>query len=244
MKSISLSFKGPFRGELFKNKDTHNLPEGSWLPGVYIWGFMISGRFIPYYVGKHQTSIAGRIRTHISDITKKESTYMRLRKEYMEGFGDFEAFYKDKKFPMISTNSRKEILPKWFVDEEDHFSNRIAYLNNRKFIEKKAKLVDKMKDYPKSLLDNIDDYLSDNIYELHVMYAHCSYDSLDIRQTEFYEFIEAFTRYHLKGKTVSKSLSFDKMTKMMNGLDKIEITNVVDYGSVFKNETSMDFDGY
>ena len=54
-------------------------------PGVYVWGFMNTDKFIPYYVGEAIDSIFKRIKQHKYDIEKANSTYVRLSPGYMTG---------------------------------------------------------------------------------------------------------------------------------------------------------------
>jgi len=236
MQSINLDFKGPFDNKLFR-KDGQQRPE---LPGVYIWGFMINEQFIPYYVGKHQSSIANRISDHIHDITKDDSTYMRLTRAYMEDVKS--PYFSDPNFPLIATNFRKDRLPAWFKENKEHFSKRISYLNNLEFIQQHNSGVTKVKDYPISLMDGIDDYLSDNIGRLRVMYAECQYSSTYGVKKDFYELIEAFTKFHLKGKTVSKSLPFATLKQRLE--DSVKISINADYRTIFKDSISDEFPGY
>lgn len=247
MKSIRLNFSRPLHNSLFQGEDVQKLPEGSAGPGVYIWGFMIHERFIPYYVGKHQSSIAQRIQNHIADISKPGSTYMRLTRAYMEGLDGIDPFFEDENFPLITANWSKEKLPAWFDKSKDHFNPRISYLNNRSYLLLNGiNVPNKQKDYPISLMNNADNYLKNNLDNLHVMYADCLHQYPEIKPSDYYELIEAVTKYHLRGRTVSKSLPFEKIEKIMisTGLDNIEVANVCDHRSIFKDNISMDFPGY
>ncbi len=87
------------------------VPDNSDRPGVYIWGFEIKGRFIPYYTGKSESSIAKRIDQHVFDLLKPDSTYARLSKDYMEGNNPF---FSDALFYVQTSNWPKNKLPKWF----------------------------------------------------------------------------------------------------------------------------------
>jgi hypothetical protein len=83
-------------------------------PGIYLWGFKYDhngaifldeghstmGRFIPYYVGKSENTIAQRIDQHLHNIIMDNSTYMRLTLAYMN------EFFIDPYFPFLSFMQR------------------------------------------------------------------------------------------------------------------------------------------
>jgi hypothetical protein len=253
MKSINLEFKGPFHNDRFCD-DCQTFPEDSDLPGVYIWGFKTktNDRFIPYYVGKRQTSIAERIRDHLKDIREnKDSTKMRFTKAYMEGDG-IKPFYKEDEFHLITSNWSKNKLPSWFTDRKEYYLERIEYLNNRGFFELKSIPINKKLsrgDYPYSNIIGGYNYLWRHVEDIWVMYAsydhsHIYIDNNDIK--DVHEIIEAFTKFHLKGITVSKSLSLNTMNNKMNKLniEDITIVNIKSHKDVFKEEPSELFPGY
>jgi len=238
---VDLTFHEPCGYRRFSDKV---VPPGSERPGVYIWGFEIKERFIPYYVGKHQTSIASRIAKHVIDIKKDDSTYMRLSKAYMEEVDKVTPYYQDEFFPLITRNWSKTKLPRWFKGNMDHFKNRIIYLNNAEYMHEVGVEVSKQKDYPISLIPGASDYLKDNIHNMKVMHAECSKGGHVVADTVFYEMVEAYVKYHLKGKTVSKSLSFDELQRLQNdhGI-QIQIANKSSFPQ-FKDEISIKFPGY
>lgn len=257
MKSIYLEFKGPFPGELFVKKDLSRNDKiifrksdavlrdpDSELPGVYVWGFMVNGKFIPYYVGKHHVSIASRIHDHIKDILKPNSTYVRLSKDYMEGPNPY---YCDNKYPFETYSSGRNKLPGWVKDQSyEYFEDKIIYMNNKPFLEKKYNeicLIENQKDYPINLIgDDRYDYLSANINKLYVGFiSYGSSDYYGLSKVTFFEFMETFVKYSLKGRTGSKSWSFDTMNKIHF---EFKIGNLDSYKDVFKPKPSEEFLGY
>ncbi len=84
-------------------------------PGIYIWGFLdpnnAKTNFIPYYVGDSASSILGRIATnsnsHLNDIYKETSTYIRLTTDYFLGI-NMVPFYSDEFYPVFLYNSKQE----------------------------------------------------------------------------------------------------------------------------------------
>ena len=246
MQTISLTFSGPVHIESFSN----NFPENAKEPGVYIWGFMQQKKFIPYYVGKHQTSVSARLQNHLHDIKKDASTYMRLTKAYMEGTDTVTPYYLDDKFPLITRNYRKSVLPKWYSDNLAYFKDRIAYLNSESFLRTKG--VTEIKkigrgDCPISNLSDKSDYLSENVDKLFAIYAayRCA-EGIQGKERELnFELIEAFVKYHLRGKTASKSLSFhDTRTQLKSNGINIKIVNINEYLTIFKEDISELFSGY
>lgn len=261
MKSIHLEFKGPFPGELFVKKDLVRdgkvifrssdallRDRDSELPGVYVWGFKVNGKFIPYYVGKHHVSIASRIHDHLKDIIKINSTYVRLTKDYMEGP---KPYYSDDNFPFETYSSGRNKLPGWVKDQNyEYFEKKIVYMNNKAFLEKKyngISLIEKQRDYPINLIgDDKYDYLKDNIDKFFVGYvSYGSKEYYDLGKTAFFEFMETFIKYSLMGKTGSKSWSFEGMQnkKEKHGFQFI-LDNIDNYRDIFKIEPSDRFPGY
>lgn len=254
---VKLQFNGPFPACEFITKTLKDrngrtrftpsvkIPEGADQPGVYIWGFMINNKFIPYYVGKIHTSIHSRIQSHVIDIIKEHSTYTRLSSSYIEGNGAIIPFYSDEKFFMQTVNYPKRKLPHWYATDKDYFRNRIVYLNNREFVSSYAEAdIPVAKDYPISLMGAVDDYLLDNIGNMHVAFAAYRLQCGNkVDPNEFYETLEAFTKFSLKGRTGGKSLSIDKMNHMLGKYDlSIDVTwkNL----DIFKNSPSMVFSSY
>lgn len=219
-------------------------------PGVYIWGFMQRNNFIPYYVGKSQSTIASRIQQHYNDITKPGSTYIRLNKAYMEGENPY---YLDSKYPLMTSAPNRNKLPSWIYsskcDNRDHFKDRIDYINNKAFFELKGISLD-FKKTNHSISDigvKIDDYLVDNMDKLYVVYsAYSSEEYFGFKKNHFYELLEAFTKYHLNGRTGSKSLSLNCMlNKIKESNISISITNRDSYKNIFKDDPSDTiFPGY
>lgn len=221
------------------------LPDCSDRPGVYIWGFHINGRFIPYYTGKSQSSIANRINQHIFHLLKPDSTYARLSKEYMEGENPF---FTDPHFWVQTSNWAKNKLPKWFREKREHFKDKVLYINNLGYFEeilgvKVVPKYPKRPEYPISNIPGLEDYITDNIENILVTFADCSFDGCpDLNQNYFYEVLEAHVKFSLRGKTVSKSMSIERMELLQgNKLNVVIDPNGLD---LFKDQPSVDFPGY
>lgn len=255
MGSVHLEFSQLYNGALFVRKELNrkgerifsqsdSIPCGAKNPGVYIWGYIANGEFIPSYVGKHESSIARRIHDHLKDILKPESTYMRLKKSYIEGLSGMEPFYKDERYPLFTSRWRKDRLPSWFRNDLEHFIERIDYLNNRGFMEldpigREAEF--RGKEYPISNIKyGLDDYMVNNIDKIFVSYASCSYDcSIGLEKKAFYERLETAVKFSLKGKTSGMSMPLE-------GIKGFPVTIGCD-GSIkkiFKDGPSLTFEGY
>jgi len=99
-------------------------------------------------------------------------------------------------------------------------------------------------EYPISNIPDLDDYITDNIKNILVTFADCSAANIEnLQRNDFYEVLEAYVKFSLKGKTVSKSLSIDRMKKLKE--NKFEINLEIGDLDIFKSEPSDDiFPGY
>lgn len=234
--SITLTFQSPVNMKDF----TDTFPADARGPGVYIWGFMIDGNFIPYYVGKAQGSITNRIRQHHKDIFKDDSTYLRLNKEYIEGD---RPYYCDPDFPLVTSARDRNKLPVWMRKNPEYFLSRINYIGNKAFIELKYGSVTttavRGRDYPINTIPQlIDDYLTSN----NIFVTFCSYALSAKQQTDFYAVMEAFVKYSLKGKTGSASLTLSKMQSKCANCS-LTIQDLTGF-NIFKAGVSASFPGY
>ncbi len=246
MDIITLTFNGPVKMKAF----SETCPPNSEHPGVYIWGFMQQDKFIPYYVGKSQSKVVSRIQQHYKNIMKPDSTYIRLNKCYMEGENPY---YLDEKYPLITSAPNRDKLPSWIYDNKcdnrEYFKNRIDYINNKEFYKLKGILLDSAKTNHaiNEIGVKIEDYLVDNIDRLFVMYAaYSSNEFFGFKRNALFEILEAFTKFYLKGRTGSKSLSLGNMVAKIEASKLIiKIDNLDGYRCIFKDEPSDDiFPGY
>lgn len=88
--------------------------------GIYIWGFTIDDKFIPYYVGKAD-NIHGRIATHLSSIMS--GRYTIFNKDCLKNF----KLHKSQK-ELSSDGLGKIYIPYWP-------KSIIYFLNNKKKLE-------------------------------------------------------------------------------------------------------------
>ncbi len=244
MINVDMTFNGPVP----INQFIDGCPPNSEYPGVYIWGFIQNDKFIPFYVGKSHSTVASRLKQHHKDIIKPDSTYMRFTTAYMEGPSPY---YNDEHFPMETYSKNRNKLPGWAKrPTPEYFEERIVYMNNKEFLERKFQGIDMTaakRYFSIDLIGHIkEDYLKNNLNKLNAIYA--PYDSTDYSifdKGAFFELLEAFIKFSLKGKTVSKSISPELMKKKieLSGLN-INITNLLNFSDIFKATPSEEFRGY
>ena len=208
--------------------------------GIYIWGFKYpnDNKFIPYYVGKASSKgIIDRIKEHIKDIKKPESTYTRLSEDFMKSFYLLEALDK-----VIKSTKQDIDKPSWF----DNFkNNEIEYINARWFIDEKNRTKSDLgsKNYPISFLKNpINDFLKKNIDKIYISYAIPEPPDaipMSLRENlchDFYEYLETITSISLKGYT------FGKKEKKVNGKNPEFNLNYLQYSVDILNKNKNDDD--
>ena len=265
----NLKFYGPFHfNELdaYGNfKDQINKPSPPNKKGIYIWGFVcneensvikinetdlsysgINSKFIPYYVGKHQSSIYSRIKQHNS-INKGDTTkYIRISNQYLS------SFFKDENFPI---QYRKNSNYKLAIKNLALQSGLINYFNDVNVLTdiygnnfSPFPAGRKNSDYPITLqkinnsimafdpqIDTLHNWIVSN-NNFYFMYA------LD---DDFNNFInldnaEVAAFYSLKGKTVSQTKKYENPF-----LQKIKSKIIIESDSnVFKDQISDMFLGY
>ncbi len=216
------------------------------VPGVYIWGFKRNKNFIPYYVGKHNTSISGRICSHIKDILKPTSTYMRLAEDYMFGLNGITPYWMDPKFPLMTAVYRKRILPNWYDNDSTYFESKINYLNNREFMERMTgREIPESKEYPISLDPRIKDTLTTNISDFCVCFLPLNMNRLEPSQVNrTTAILESYVKFRLKGRTVGHSYSLKKLREHMAS-QRFTI-NLTEHShiDIFKPDLTDTFPGY
>ncbi|HPB01792.1 MAG TPA: hypothetical protein PLZ67_02470 [Bacteroidales bacterium] len=103
----------------------------------------------------------------------------------------------------------------------------------------------KSDDYPIAILGNNLKKLVPYISQLRFCYATAS--NVD-KQELFFDYLEAFTRFMLKGKTISNSLNFGDVHFLKNVLfTRVVLQNNIPgnkLGYLFKNKLSLSFPGY
>lgn len=117
MNEIKLEFSCPMPfEELLRDDKARN-------PGIYIWGFMNKGKFIPYYVGKKEKSVYDRIKEHFQDI-HNNNTYIIFEEDF---YDDLSMNLKNLKL------TAKPYLNLHMIDNKS-FLNKLVYYNNENFL--------------------------------------------------------------------------------------------------------------
>lgn len=190
--------------------------------GIYIWGFFLEEKFIPYYVGKKEGRIVKRLEEHRDNTRSLKSTYKRPRADYFRKFyydPDFEDNCYSEKVEDAWLNSRgiASVINDWF------------YINRPLFF----------KYYLKSAFDANKNYTIDDFYSLDqrdengadIFRAFIKDDNNDkfgamflpvknsktelksllfgnaeVKDQVLLDLLESLVKYSLKGKTVSQSM--------------------------------------
>ncbi|MEO7922742.1 MAG: hypothetical protein ABIR30_03630 [Chitinophagaceae bacterium] len=141
MSPVILNFSRPisYKGFLSEKK--------AHCSGIYIWGFLIKEKFIPHYVGKHESCIYSRVISHYRGI-HNSTNYTVFTKDFYNNLGQFSTAndtisikrvaqpykYFEKDFHAylvryskreIKTNS-KEIVAKMFNEKRLYISYAFA----------------------------------------------------------------------------------------------------------------------
>lgn len=244
---IALDFKGPFRYDEFLKKESDKANHA----GIYIWGFNHpdNGMFIPYYVGKAENSVLHRIGQHFNKINDlQDNTYKWLTSDYLFGLNNVKPFYSDPKFPNFCESplfKGKQKLPLWYRNQVPYFDDKFVYLNNYEFLQRKKPDIIKSDDYPMALLEISEKKLIPYKSQLRFCYATVRNED---KQELFFDYLEAFTRFMLKGKTISNSLNFGDVHYLKNSLYiSVVLHNNVAVNKLaylFKKRLSLIFPGY
>ncbi len=250
---IRLNFKGPFTlAEVLKIDVQY---------AVYIWGFSHpeNRKFIPYYVGEVcGTKLGVRFKNREKEIKKEESTYLRLSDGYLFGTAIKTAFFKDSKFPPnndIEFPTGGRLFGKWWNNNRD-----IIYINSWTWgsmqnppIKKVPKKQLSLDVYKGSLKGAFNDSLNPRYKYMEIYYAEINKEQIDeLKSNTFFsqsviadsiivQMCEAYTKYALKGKTVSRANYFSdnsgKITNPFNnmmGINK-ELIRLMKYIKITNN---------
>lgn len=260
-KIINLHFKGPinvascFNIDFSTKKATYrslleNIEIKRNTPGFYIWGHINEGKFIPYYVGKIQSCILSRIKSHIADILKDESSYPRLSNDYLKG-NNCVPFYRDDLFLKNHKETDLSKMPLWMKENFEYFKDKIIYYNNKEFFQQFRKM-DKLKNdkygrgYPINNLTinrKVDDSLISNMGSMH--FAFAEYTSLATGSTlnDIFETIESHIKYRLKGKTFGSAYKFETVERKLSemGISTIDLSCDKDLSHIFKEVASNQY---
>lgn len=228
---IKLDFKGPFKYNDFLKTESDKANQ----PGIYILGFMdndpehwdrtsdfCSKPFIPYYVGKSESSIYKRVNEHYGTIHSAKNTYMILEQAVYNNLLCFLNKVKRNSQPYRS-------FPKLTSD--------IAYLNNPSFILKKynhivtketsSDKIDQLNHNTgiKDIINTV--FTPDNLY---ICFA-----SLKEPTKNILEHAEAAVKFCIKSNTISTAeISFKKL-KSSGILFDITCTNNRGHAECFFN---------
>lgn len=259
---ITLDFKGPYTLNSVNNVNDKY--------AVYIWGFKepLKDRFIPYYVGEVcGTSISNRFKSRYMEINKVDSTYLRISDDYLFGLNDVIPFYKDFNFPPNLNNIEFPTGGRFF-NKWNSRNKGIAYLNSWRwggFTNKtKYTLNEHLKETP-SFFDSLALRYNDVV----VYYSEIKHEEINALKKDsifstnylcdqiIIEMCEAYTKYCLKGKTVSranylseKDGTIKKSYKNLSGIDAelIRLSNFISVfnnsQNIFKSSPSVNFPGY
>lgn len=201
-----------FKEKLIDESNFDKLPKA---PGIYIWGFLTDGYFIPHYVGQ-TGNLQSRLNSHFQHLNDDKSTYKKLELDFMK------EFYKSSELPA-------------YIDYKESFSNRYNYKNDTQWFKNNPDLFcykihafsGKSKVNGQTFLDiktggrnGTKKYLEDGNFR--VLYYQLDeeflkkynelFDSkLDKTASEFLELLETLVKFSLKGKTYGSSISIEKM---------------------------------
>ena len=245
MRQMQLSFNGPFP---FKELEFGTLLGEVDNPGVVIWGFghPVNKKFIPYSVGATGLSIRNHLKRHYKNIFDvSANTCKWLSEDYLFGLNDVEPFYTDAKFPNFNNSllfAGTQHLPLWYHAHRSYFDDKFIYLNNFEFLRKKDANLPMAADYPISILGPKVASLVPYLERVQYCYATAA-NVLNLKL--FFEYLEAFIRFLLKGKTVSNSLNFGDVRYLQkNAFPSLLVRNSNGVQHLFKEDIGLEFPGY
>ncbi|MEI6764689.1 MAG: hypothetical protein WCM76_03545 [Bacteroidota bacterium] len=245
MRQLQLSFNGPFP---FKDLEVGSLQKKTDKPGVYIWGFEhpLNKKFIPYFVGAAGLSVRSHLARHFKTIfNASANTYKWLSEDYLFGLNEVLPFYADEKFPDFNDSllfAGTQHLPLWYHAHRSYFDDKFIYLNNFEFLRKTDAGLRMTADYPFSILGQDVSSLVPYLDRLQFCYGTIV-NGLNLKL--FYEYMEAFIRFLLKGKTMGNSLNFGDVRYLQkNVFPGVFIRNSNGVQHLFKEDIGLDFSGY
>jgi hypothetical protein len=271
-----LKFYGPFHFDefdnkgLFKDEKKRQTFENPNKPGIYIWGFMykLKGskideidsftknepildnnnmKFIPYYVGKHESNLFKRLMQHQKVRQGDAIKYTRLSFDYLKRFfiDKYPENPEDPNFPIhCGKKFTNDII---HLIEKD--SKKVIYFNNKGALEKIYKkegiqlITCDNYNYPNICQKKNDgNQLDDTLYKIidtkemnNFWFCYAIQNSKEIIMKD----CETYTFYSLKGKTIGKTDSFDKVNL------KLSINEENVHSQIFKDvRPSKNFPGY
>ena len=285
----TITFKGPFHFDEINQKKNTIIRDGNKLelsiPGIYIWGFMYSKlegeivdpldyndgnnkiydeskmQFIPYYVGKHEKSIAERLIEHNGVRSNNNAKkYTRLNFDYIK------EFFKDLNFPINIGGKNIYEFIKLGQNDKVLYYNHFGFLSV-KYQNKFKELLNDNNFKLKSILDvPITDFkfldkkdtlnlLVDKNELNNFWFCFAEYPIEKGPITQVLESLETLTFYSLLGKTISKTGLFEDLTDIISLNDetttnifkekKITIEKIKDdYYDDNNNGNKVKFPGY
>lgn len=249
MRPLQLSFSGPLT---FSESELRAIQNETCSPGIFIWGFQHpqSKKFIPYSVEKAGQSVHGQLTSlHKNIFDLQENTIKWLSEDYLFGLNEVTPFYNDKKFPCFCDSgffTGTQHLPLWYSIHNSYFDDKFIFLNNHEFLKKKYPDIPGAPYYPVSILDSSIYTILPYIGALQFCYTTVDNEG---RPKQLFEFLQAYIRYMLKGKTTGSSLNYGDMYYFIqNDMLPVIIRNIrgkadpIKY--LFKDEISLDFPGY
>lgn len=244
-----LSFIGPYSADVLKDQEFSNSIQR---PGVVILGFDHPEKklFIPYLVRQTGVSTGQQlVRLYQNIFNPLTNTYPWLTENYLFGLNGVSPFYNDERLPDFCNSplfAGTQVLPVWFRLHAEYFWKRFIYLNNRDFLQRKYHFLSLCPDYPMVSLGSDSLALIPYLERLEFCYALADDNGESILN---FDYLEAFVRFILKGKTLNTSLNFADLNYMhKNGFPKFIIRNSIGFVDplvhLFKENISMDFPGY
>lgn len=259
---VEINFSELLSYKKLQGKELQGLKEAMSKPGVYIWGLIFQRQndqpfgepfdnttsfnssehtFIPYYVGQSGTSLWNCFKQRHTN-SLRNNLYLILSYDYIK------EFYKDPFFPEnIESGANKP--RKWFI--QNYFDSRIIYYNNYHILQHLYQLdcsaFPVQENYStqsfRSVLEKVnkkeqvkllDEYIHTFYKKLYFCYTTSKPPGLD------HEDLESYIFYRLKGKTISKHKSFEKVKQRFSSLE----INIPPTLGLFKDTISRCFCGY
>jgi hypothetical protein len=258
----TLNLHGPFHLDSFGASIKTSLVSPL-TKGVYVWGFAYNKNgllhfdeltefnaetmsFLPYYVGKSESSVIDRVRQHknFRYTGPKKSIdapkYIRMSENYMLHF------FKDSDFPIFTSNKKNDLIK---IVKKNHPLKTVTYHNHEevlKTIYPGCKPVKSGTDHPITLQKYID-VKDDTLFQLAEIYHNFFFCFIPETTGELkLKYLEHYLFYCLKGKTVSQTNNNPKegMTPKLFKLVDNTKTNILKKESNGNVTASNVFPGY